>query len=67
MHRVGVENHQMNIIQRRNNKKIETRYPDREASVETESRLRSEQDHKTKEPNEPLIQSAATDDTRDRQ
>lgn len=57
----------MNIIQRRNNKKIETRYPDRGASVETESRLRSEQDHKTKEPNEPLIQSAATDDTRDRQ
>lgn len=44
-------------------KKKQLRYPDRGASVETESRLRSVQDRATVEPNEPLIQSAATDNT----
>lgn len=59
IHRVEVENHQKNIIQRKTERA--TKYPDREASVETESRLRSVQDRMTGEPNEPLIQSAATD------
>lgn len=36
------------------------RYPGTGASVETEGRLRSAQDRMTGEPNEPLIQSAAT-------
>lgn len=65
MHRVGVENHQMNIIQRTKKKEERNRlrYPDTGASVETDSRLRSVRDCTIGEPSEALIRSAATERT----